>query len=158
MKSPLFLLLTALLITTLSCADSNTGDPTPPTIYYGEDVCEFCGMIISDERFAGGYLTDDGQSHIFDDIGDMVLQYQREAKEITAVFVHDYHQHRWLRAETAFYTLSPNIPTPMLSGIIAFQTQTEAQAAATEFNGQVLTFDELLTYYRNNPPTPFRGF
>lgn len=157
-KSANIIFLALLLVVGSSgCAGSANAEPTPPALHYGEDICEFCGMIISDERFAAGYITVDGQAHIFDDIGDMLLQHQQHQDEVTALFVHDYHQHTWLRAETAFYALSPNFPTPMLSGLAAFQTRAEAQALAAEFKGQVFSFAELLTYYHNNPPTPALG-
>jgi nitrous oxide reductase accessory protein NosL len=39
----------------------------------------------------------------------------------------------------------------MLSGIAAFASAERARDFAEELNGQVFSFDELLTYYRENP-------
>jgi len=155
---PILLLLPVILFFLLSaCSNSAAAEPAPPEIYYGEDVCEFCGMIVSEERFAAGYLSVDGQEHIFDDIGDMVQSYLEYNGEITALFVHDHDDHTWIKAESAHYVLSDNLPTPMLSGLAAFAAAERAEAFAADLGGQILTFDELLTYYRENPPTPVFG-
>ncbi len=138
----------------ISCGGNANAEPEPPHIHYGEDLCEFCGMIISEERFAAGYITADGQEHIFDDIGDMVQSHLESQQKITANFVHDHETHTWIRAETAYYVLSEELPTPMLSGLAAFESAAAAETFAGQFSGQRLSFDELLTYYRENPPTP----
>jgi copper chaperone NosL len=120
----------------------------PPEIHYGQDLCEFCGMIISDPRYAAGYLTSDGEDHIFDDIGNMAVSHLQKQDEVRAFFVHDYGDQRWIRAETAHYVLSPKLVTPMLHGLAAFDTPEKAQALAAELEGKVLTFDELLAHYK----------
>lgn len=157
LPTPLLLLALLLLFLLAACSNSAAAGPTPPEIYYGEDICEFCGMIISEERFAAGYITQDGQEHIFDDVGDMVLAYQENSETITAAFVHDYENHTWIKAQTAYFVLSEDLPTPMLSGLAAFPTQEQAQKFAKQLHGQVLSFDQLLTHYRENPPTPVFG-
>ena len=141
-----------LLLLTTSCAGNASTEPQPPHIYYGEDICEFCGMIVSEERYAAGYITQAGQEHIFDDIGDLVQARLKNPEAATAIFAHEYDNHTWIKAETAYYIKSDNLPTPMLSGIAAFASAERAQDFATELNGQLFSFDELLTYYRENPP------
>jgi copper chaperone NosL len=149
----LSILLSALLLLGFTaCGGRANAEPTPPTIHYGEDICELCGMIISEDRFAAAYVTTDGHDHIFDDIGDMVQAHPEKQEEVMVFFVHDYENQNWIRAETAHYILSDNLPTPMLSGLAAFSSAEKAKAFATEIDGQVLTFDELLTHYRENPP------
>ncbi len=143
------LMLLIILFVTPACGGNTSNKPpAPPEIHYGEDVCEFCGMITSEERFAAGYLSSDGEEHIFDDIGDMVQAQLESKQEITALFVHDYEDHTWIKAETAHYTRSNNLPTPMLSGLVAFTTAEKAQALAAELDGEVLTYDELLARYQ----------
>ena len=154
MKIPIFFALILLLALTACGADANA-EPAPPTIHYGEDLCEFCGMIISEEGFAAAYVTSDGHGHTFDDIGDMVQAQLDLQEDVSASFVHDYESREWIRAETAHFILSQNLPTPMLSGLAAFKSAKKANAFATKTGGEVFTFDELLTHYRENPPTPF---
>ena len=143
-----------LLLLITACSGNANAESQPPQIHYGEDVCEFCGMIVTEERFAAGYITAGGQEHIFDDIGDMLQSRLQESENVQAIFVHDYDEHTWIKAESAYYALSENLPTPMLSGLAAFVSLERANEFAAELNGRVFTFDELLTYYRENPPTP----
>lgn len=143
-----------LLLTLAACGRNADAAPTPPTIHYGEDICEFCGMITSEERFAAAYVTSDGHSHIFDDIGDMFLAHLKMQEEVVAFFVHDYEDESWIRAETAHYTLSDQLTTPMASGLAAFTSTEKATALAEELGGEVLSFDELMAYYQENLPAP----
>lgn len=149
----ILLYLTLLGLTLTACASSTSAEASPPTIHYGEDVCEFCNMIISEERHAAAYITKDGQSHIFDEVGNMILGLMKnqDSSEVVAFFVHDYEQQNWLRAETANYVLSPKISTPMGSGLVAVASSDQAKALAAEVQGQVFTFEEIVTYYQENP-------
>jgi nitrous oxide reductase accessory protein NosL len=135
-----------------ACGGDADAGPSPPTIHYGEDTCELCNMIISEERHAAAYVTEDGHGHAFDDIGDMMRAHQNMQEEVTAFFVHDYEDRAWIRAETAHFVLSDNLSTPMASGLAAFLSPEEARETAAELQGQVLTFDELLTRYADMPP------
>jgi len=145
---PLAFILLIIFSLLTACGGDTNAAPVPPQIHYGEDVCEFCGMIVSEERFAGGYTTSDGQQHIFDDIGDMVQAYLQNGGNIAAAFVHDYNDHTWIKAETAYYVQNKDFPTPMLSGIAAFTKQEQANAFANEQGGNVFNFEEMLAEYR----------
>jgi len=146
-------LIAVLALALTACGSAADAEPTPPTVHYGEDICEFCGMIVSEERHAAAYVTEDGHGHSFDDIGDMVQAHVATQEAVVALFVHDYEDKAWIRAETAHYVLSDNLTTPMASGLAAFTSSQKAQALAAELQGQVLTFDELLMQYRQVAPT-----
>lgn len=141
-------LLFILLLVVTACGGNAEAAPVPPEIHYGQDLCEFCGMIISDPRYAAGYLTADGEDHLFDDIGNMFQSHLQKQDEVRAFFVHDYKTQRWIRAETAHYMLSPKLLTPMLHGLAAFPTAEEAEVLAAELEGKVLTFDEVMAHYK----------
>lgn len=147
-----FSLLVGLALILTACGDAADAEPTPPTIHYGEDICVSCGMIISEERHAAAYVTQDGHGHTFDDIGDMVQAHLGSQEEALALFVHDYEDKTWIRAETAHFVLSDQVTTPMASGLVALASSQEARSLASELQGQVLTFDELLTHYRQMAP------
>ena len=51
------------------------GEAQPPEIHYGEDVCDACGMLISEAKFAAASVDQDGTAHKFDDIGDLLDYY-----------------------------------------------------------------------------------
>jgi len=115
----------------------------PPEIIYGRDVCDRCGMIIEDARFAAAYMTTGGDARIFDDIGDMLVHQADEKDEVYAYWVHDYETEAWLRAETAHFVLTNEIHTPMGYGLLAFADSGRATAVAVRNNGRLLTFPEL---------------
>lgn len=128
----------------LSCKGKTATTPQPPPIRYGRSVCDFCGMIINEARYAAGAVLEDGTSRLFDDIGDMVLYFRAHPEEKPlAFFVHDYRTEQWIRAETAFYVVSAQILSPMGHGIAAFAQRPQAEAFALEKNGRVLDFSQV---------------
>jgi len=141
MKTLLTYLLTFTLLT--ACAPTTPAEPQPPEIIYGQTVCEACGMIIDDARFAAAFVTPEGTAHTFESIGDMVVwQMDHPNAEVRAWFVHDYTTSSWMRAETAFYVLSDQLQPPMPPGLAAFTDRATAEQFAQAHAGQILTFDE----------------
>lgn len=127
----------------------------PPEIHYGEDVCAACNMIISDPRFAAGYVVERKpgryESLAFDDIGDMLTHQDAAAAtatdvKIVAWYVHDYASEEWLDATVATYVVSAAIMTPMGHGVAAFASQAAAQEMAAAQDGEVFTWPELLDH------------
>lgn len=117
----------------------------PPEIAYGEDVCDNCNMLISDEKFASAYWTVDGQARRFDDVGEM-LSYMRSTPEETAsVWVHDVNSAEWLEADDAYFVVGSGLTTPMGTGIVACDSMAEAEALAYDQEGAtVMSFTEVL--------------
>lgn len=115
----------------------------PPKIFYGEDPCIQCSMIISEERYAAAMNVElpDGRrvSRLFDDVGDM-LEYMAAFgdEQVLAAFVHDYDSHEWIDAITAMYLHSPLLHTPMASGVGAFTTRAGAQVFQETLGGEIL--------------------
>jgi len=149
-RGSIILLSVTLLALLSACGPTTTAEPAPPVIHYGEDICEFCGMIISDERYAAGYITQAGEERIFDDVGGMFKTHLEQQESVTAFFVHDYEDTAWIRAEKAYYVFAEDMPTPMLFGLVARKTREQAETTAAEWQGQVLTFDEVLAYYQED--------
>jgi copper chaperone NosL len=135
----LFCLATLLLVACGSGVDFDR----PPDIVYGEDLCERCSMIINEARYAAAYVTEDGQAHLFDDIGGMLLYNAEVAGDVAVFWVHDFDTEEWLKAEEAHYVKGDHM-TPMGFGIVAFARQDRAGAWAAGQGGMVMTFDELL--------------
>jgi copper chaperone NosL len=59
--------------------------------------------------------------------------------------VADYDSHEWLAAPEAFYMQSPELPTPMGSGLAAFHDRSAAETLAAQLGGRLLTWEEVLT-------------
>jgi copper chaperone NosL len=130
------------LFVLLAACSSAAGEIQPPEIHYGEDVCDACGMLISNAKFAAAAVEADGTAHKFDDIGDLVSYYGKH-DGAKAYFVHDYLSEKWLRAEAALFIASPQIQTPMAHGIAAYADQAAAETAAQKYGVQVMKFNEL---------------
>lgn len=126
-----------------ACSGTVSGEE-PPVIAYGQDVCNRCGMIIEEPRFAAAYVTPQGDVRHFDDIGDMVAHHQERGEEVHVFWVHDYTTEEWLKASEAYFVISEDLLTPMGSGILAAADQDTANRLAAEWNGESLTFDALL--------------
>lgn len=140
---PRRILIAGLLLWLTAC--TTAGTPTePPRIAYGEDVCDECSMIIAEERFAAAYVTVDGKSRRFDDIGGM-LNYDREHGEDVAVYwVHDINSHTWLDAADAFFVVESGLVTPMGHGVVACADEMTAEAVAYGTDeARILGFAEL---------------
>jgi copper chaperone NosL len=128
----------------LAACSSASGEVQPPEIHYNEDICDACGMLISDAKFAAASVEEDGAARKFDDIGDLLDYYaDHTGAKAKAYFVHDYPSEQWLRAEAASFIVSPQIQTPMAHGIAAYADRAAADAAAQKFGVKVMTFDEL---------------
>ena len=134
-----FMLLLATVL--LAACGSEIDFDKPPDIVYGEDVCERCSMIINEARYAAAYVTGDGESHLFDDIGGMLAHHQEAADDVVVFWVHDFDTEEWLKAEEAHFVKGDYV-TPMGFGIIAFAGNERAETWAAEEGGMVMTFDE----------------
>ncbi len=136
--------MTIVAIASAGCGGAQSGEPQPPEIAFGRDMCEQCGMVISEARFASATVLKDGTTRKFDDIGDMMMYHMdRPDQQVAAYFVHDYNTEAWIRAEPAFYVHSDGIKSPMGHGLAAFAVKADAEAYATKAGGRVLNFDEM---------------
>lgn len=137
------------LIVLIACGGATVTPDMPPEILYGEDVCDQCNMIISDERFAAGLVVElapgEFEHRIFDDIGDLLAYEKTHGEEFTiaAYYVHDYNSKEWIDGKSAYYIHSEELFTPMGFGLAAAAQELEAEALAEEWNGSVLSFAEL---------------
>jgi len=121
------------------------GQLQPPEIRYGRDTCAYCGMIISDPRFAAAAAAADGTMTLFDDIGDLLAYRKENQPSWVAIWVHDYETQEWLSAEEAWYLLAPGIRSPMGWGLAAFTTEAAARARQAQLGGELLRWAELST-------------
>ncbi|RUM29006.1 MAG: hypothetical protein DSY32_03710, partial [Aquifex sp.] len=67
-------------------------------------------------------------------------------KEVLAMWVSDYKNKKLIRAETAYYLVSPNIRSPMGLNIAAFEKKEDLEDAVKIFRGKVLTWQGVLDY------------
>lgn len=116
--------------------------PDVPEILYGEDICDRCRMVISEERHAAGALVE-GREYRFDDPGCLREFLESESGgALAAAWVHD-QTGSWLRAEEAWFVEDPERGTPMASGILAFGSEEAAAAAGRRHGGEPVRWVEL---------------
>ena len=126
----------------------------PPAIRYGQDVSEH-GMIISDPRFAAVALPERGGAVLFDDIGELLKYHQAHPQHYRALYVNDYLDQQWLRAEGAWYLQSRQIRSPMGWGLAAFADEPAARRVQGELGGRILAWAELQARdWSGQPPGP----
>lgn len=144
--SRMVLWISAVLWTVTGC--SRTEDLGPPAILYGQQECEHCRMMITDERFAAGLVASQPDGRFvrlgFDDV-NCLFDYQRANAELTirARYVHDVNTRHWLNAQDAVYVISDSLPTPMASGVAAAATTEGLAALQQEHAGRVGSFAEV---------------
>lgn len=138
-------LLLALALTPLGGCGQD--DPlAPPDVVLGEDICDYCHMIVMDERYLAAAVDTQGMKLLFDDIGGMVLHQRDTGTEIAAWWVHDYHSQTWIDAEGATFAHCPGLMTPMGYGVVAFGEAGDAAAFADECGGDTMGFMALLAH------------
>ncbi len=130
------LLLTVFFILSVSCSDQPQSGPVE--IYYGEDICERCKMIISEKDFASQYQLTNGKTHKFDDIGCMIHFIYEHDSNISSIYVMDFASNEWIDGKDSYYVWTENIKTPMGHGIITSMDIQEAKVLAKEERGKYL--------------------
>jgi copper chaperone NosL len=110
----------------------------PPEILYGQDVCEECGMIINEERFAASYMTEADVVRRFDDVGGMLLYDHKHQEDVRHYWVHDLATEEWIDAKEAVFVLDEGLITPMGWGLAPFATPEQAEIYIAD-NGGIMT-------------------
>ncbi|MBI5630732.1 MAG: nitrous oxide reductase accessory protein NosL [Elusimicrobia bacterium] len=107
------------------CSKQKPGDV--PRLRLGADACARCGMIVSEERFAAGYVDSSGRSVIYDDLGEFLAEAEKRPEIKAAAFFHDAESGRWIAARGAVVIRVEDYPTPMGSGYAAFSDRAAAE-------------------------------
>lgn len=138
------------LLALIGVAACTSRDPSgPPRVHYGEDLCRYCNMIVSDERFVAAEVVEVAPGRyddlVFDDLG-CLLHYRGDHPDdtVAATWVRDFGgEAGWLPAAQASYLRSSSLQTPMLSGLAAMSSPKEVRNALSRYPGELLEFDEL---------------
>jgi copper chaperone NosL len=139
-------ILTLVLAVFAVAACGGSGDSSgPPEIAEGRTICDECGMIIDEIRFASSYRSIDGGELHFDDIGDMLAHGHREGELGDAeIWVYDFESRDPIVAEDATFVLSGEVATPMAWGVVAFASADDAHELADDVDGTVVGWSALV--------------
>jgi nitrous oxide reductase accessory protein NosL len=135
-------LIACLVISVVACKQA----PLNPVDITERDVCFRCKEPIADKHYAAELITKDGFVRKFNDIGCMLEHAKTKIgrDNIAAYYAMDFPTQKWLKAEEAHYVKSDKFTTPKNGGILAFKDAAQAQAAATQYQAQLLKFSDLI--------------
>jgi copper chaperone NosL len=128
----------------LAGCGAETDAEAPPAISYDRDTCASCGMIISDERYAGGLVAADGAAMLFDDVGEMLQSVREAGLNKQRAWAHDWGSRDWIDATTAIFVKGDPKSTPMGTGFVAFASRDAANAFIAEHGGSAMTWEEAI--------------
>ncbi|MEW6208958.1 MAG: nitrous oxide reductase accessory protein NosL [Acidobacteriota bacterium] len=114
-----------------------------PVAIAAEDMCSFCRMAISEKQYAAEIILADGGAIKFDDLACLVNYVEGKSLDIRAWYAMDHQSRQWIKAREAHFVRSEELKTPMGGQMIAFRDRTQAEAAASQYRGKLLTFDDL---------------
>lgn len=113
--------------------------PKPVAVDLGNDRGAYCGMVISDPRFAAQVVTVKGKTYLFDAIECFVAFVAEEgvpADQVHSIWVANFDQpDQWLKADEAYYLQSNQLHSPMGVNLLAFRTQAALDAVKAEVGG-----------------------
>lgn len=114
-----------------------------PEIRYGRDTCDWCGMLISEERFAAMFRAHSKAVRRFDDFGCAILHRAENQEAIEKFWVKHYKNSNWLEMDQSFFVHSEELITPMGNGVVALSSEGQAKKLAKTINGQIFNFDQV---------------
>jgi copper chaperone NosL len=138
---PVILLIVFTVVLVTACSE-----PKPVPILYGQDMGEYCNMIISDNRFGSEIVTTKRKVYKFDSVESMIayrLEYL-QSDEIHSYWVTDFaNPGTLIPAENAYYLKAEKIHSPMGLGLVAFANEADALRIQVEDGGSFTTFESL---------------
>lgn len=140
----------ALLALTAAVGCSGTAQEGAPEVIEGRSVCDECGMIIDDVRYAAALRLADGTPKVFDDIGGLLAWVmERGAESDGQRWVFDRHSGDAVPASEAFYVFSENEITPMGWGVVAFVDEAVATVQAEVKGVTVMGWEALVAAFHD---------
>lgn len=124
--------------------------PGPSPIEYGYDVCRYCQMIISDQRYGTELVTDKGKVYKFDSVECLAVEYLEENikhQQIHSLWVTNFaEQGKFVLASQANYLRSLELRSPMGLGLTAFSQTISDDRYQKLDSGEWLEWEEVLAY------------
>ena len=108
----------------------------PVPIKYGNDICSFCRMIITNSRYGTEILTKKGKNYKFDSI-ECLVQFIDEGEiheeNIHSLLITDFvSPEKFTDAKSSSYLVSHNLPSPMGANLTGFQKKSDAEKLQLE--------------------------
>ncbi|MBT8380340.1 MAG: nitrous oxide reductase accessory protein NosL [Ignavibacteria bacterium] len=139
-SSTLFLVLTIILF--VSCGSE------PEPINYGHDECEYCRMLITDNKYGAELITKKGKIYKYDSI-ECLINYSLVENllgdnEVTMLVDDFSNPGNFTDARTSSYLHNDNFRSPMGLNVMAFSTEEQRSNFAKENAGSKLSWIEVI--------------
>ncbi len=129
-----------LLIMLVSCT------PKPEPIDYGKDVCDFCKMNITDNKFAAELITHKGKVFKFDAI-ECLFNYKKnylQESQVHSEYVNDFSMPGELIDLTKAYFLKSEVfRSPMGLNVLSFESKDSLEKIKMQNGGTELSYQEV---------------
>lgn len=126
----------------------------PQNIRIGQQECDHCRMMISQEQFAAQLITQQGRQYVFDAIECMaafVDSDEGRERDIHSLWVPDFQNpDTWIAAESALYLQSDGLRSPMALNFSAYASEDKALSQLSEFGGQVVRWVDVRLIVRES--------
>ncbi len=119
--------------------------PTPLVV--GTDMCSYCKMPYSDNRFGAELITRKGKIYKFDDVHCIVTfmhDHTAETENGKIYFVNFENGHQLIPAENTVLIKSDQLHSPMNGDIAAFNNVADAKQALEKYTGTVMEWNEMI--------------
>ena len=120
----------------------------PEPINYGHDECDFCRMLITDNRYGAELITDKGKVFKFDEAGCMIeyaIVKNFIGDESQKFLVTDFAApESFINAPNAFYVKNDNFRSPMGLNLSAFDSEISRQKFVSESGGSLLNWVDVI--------------
>lgn len=118
--------------------------PKPEPIEYGKNVCDFCRMNITDNKFAAELITRKGKVYKFDSI-ECLFQFKQVTIEnkdnIHSEWVNDFSNPGVLiNLKSAFFLKSDVFRSPMGMNVLSVASEEKLNEIKTKYGGEILTY------------------
>jgi copper chaperone NosL len=129
-------------------------DRGPQEIRIGQQECDHCRMMISQEQFAAQLITQQGRQYAFDAIECMAaLVDSGDGRELDvhSLWVPDFlNPGNWMEAESAWYLQSDGLRSPMALNFSAYSNEDFARSQQSEFGGDVVRWVDVRDIVRDS--------
>ena len=130
------------IITLASCGSE------PEPINYGHDDCEFCRMLITDNKYGAELVTDKGKIYKFDSIECMIefsLVKNTLGDTNNKLLITDFdNPDNLVDARNSFYVKNDKFRSPMGLNVTAFNGEEQVQKFISENGGEKLSWVEVI--------------
>jgi copper chaperone NosL len=122
-------------------------------IEYGADECEYCKMMIMDQRYGSELVTEKGKVYTFD-AAECLIEYPQYNEEMAEaaryLLVTPYTDpNHLIDARGATYLVSEQMPSPMGAYLTAFSDRQEATAFQSTKGGVLYTWEEIYKDFKS---------